>query len=61
MLKVPILECWSVLPTIAKDGAGGGAAADNILHVEVVVGVGGLEPRAAVVEIEVHGVGVVKL
>src|ERR1017187_7333758 len=35
----------------------GGAAADDILNVEVVVGVGGLEPGAADAEVEVYGVG----
>ena len=49
MLKVSILERWSVLPTLPKTGLAAGAAADDVLDVEVVVGVGGLEPGAAVV------------
>ena len=47
MLMVPILERWSVLPTLAKTGLAAGAAAGDVLDVEIVVGVGRLEPGAA--------------
>ena len=57
MLKVSILERWSALPTLPKVGVGGGAAGDDVLDVEVVVGVGRLEPGAADAEVEVYGVG----
>ena len=46
-----------MLPTLPKTGLAPGAAADDILDVEVVVGVGGLEPGAAVVQVEMDGVG----
>src|SRR5450631_777217 len=40
----------------SEDGIRGRTAADDILHIEVVVGVRRLEPAAAVVEVEVNGV-----
>ena len=42
---------------VVEDGAAVAPSADDVLHVEVVVGVGCLEPGAAVVEIEVDGIG----
>jgi len=41
----------------AEDRAGAGAAANDVLDIQVVVGVGGLKPGAAVVQVEVDRVG----
>ncbi len=42
----------------SEDGRSRCAAGEHVLDIEVVEGVGGLEPGAAVVEVEAHGVGV---
>ena len=57
MLKVPILECWSALPTLPKIGLALVPPLHHVLHVQVVVGVGRLEPGAAVVQVQVHRIG----
>ena len=44
---------------VAEDGIRAGSAADDVLDVEIVVGVGGLEPGAAVVQVEVDRIGTV--
>ena len=46
-----------MLPTLSEDGVRAGASADDVLDVEVVVGVGRLKPGAAVVQIQMKGVG----
>ena len=56
-MKVLDLGALVGVADVAEDGVGAGAAADDVLNVEVVEGVGGLEPGAAVVEVEVNGVG----
>src|ERR1035438_5822058 len=42
---------------IAEDRVGAGSCADHVRHVQVVVGVGVLEPGAAVVEVKMNGIG----
>ena len=43
-------------PTMPNVGVGDSAASEDVADVHVVVGVGSLEPGAAVVEIEVNGI-----
>ena len=57
MLKVLDLRTLVGIAHVGEDRAGAGPAADHVLHVQIVVGVGRLEPRAAVVQVEVHRIG----
>ncbi len=44
------------VPDVAKEWVGAGAATNHVLHVQVVVGVRGLKPGAAVIKIQMNRV-----
>ncbi len=44
------------VPDVGEDRVGAGAPADHVRYVQVIVGVRGLEPRAAVVQVQMNGI-----